>query len=671
MKIPTFNTNRPETREMLHPDEHFRLIEKAVLAQANRSSATWRTASWARCLQDFKLNPSSADLVCLTSRELREERDCYTESLTAAEAELEAVLGIIEGGGYSAHIANRNGVIIADRQSKDSTYYCSLDKVGAVWNEEIGGTNGIGTSLRDLRATAVYLSDHFYADLTGEACAAAPFFDPYGEPLGVINLSTRNPGVPQLAHRVVFGIAQATAHRLETGYFQSQFRNCSILTVSADQSMPVIFAVDSDNRIAGATRGARKLFRLDDSAIDARSIWAVFDRMRGNPYRDHLSPTLKELRALENGSTFAVSVHHPASSPTSKAHRTPVGPKKPISTRMGNRQVSLAECAGNDPQMKRNVAILNKVAGSGLHLLLLGETGVGKDTLARAVHNESERASGPFIAFNCAAVPDSLIDSELFGYSPGAFTGANRTGNSGLILAADKGTLFLDEIGDMPLPLQTRLLRFLETHEVMPLGGTNSRAVDVQVIAATHQDLQSKVDAGQFRRDLFYRLAGAVILLPPLRERTDLRDIICNVLNSVSPDSSVTLARQAMEQMLDYQWPGNIRELRNVLTRATRIASGATIQPEDLMLAIPPHPEAAQRTYSEADRGVAHIPSRSLPDSSELTSKNASDAAIRKSIIAAMERHGADAAACSRALGISRATFYRKLKMFGLSTRVN
>src|SRR5690606_16871657 len=122
---------------------------------------------------------------------------------------------------------------------------------------------------------------------------------------------------------------------------------------------------------------------------------------------------------------------------------------------------------------------------------------------------------------------------------------------------------------------------------------------------------------------------------------------------------------------LNYQWPGNIRELRNVLTRATRIASGGTIQAEDLMLAIPPHPEAAQRTYSEADRGVAHIPSRNLPDSSELTSKNASDAAIRKSIIAAMERHGADAAACSRALGISRATFYRKLKMYGLSTRVN
>jgi len=644
-------------------EQHFRLIERTVLAGPNKTDATWRTASWARCLQDYKLNPSSTGLVCLTSREVREEIEIYGENLSLAEAELESTLSMIEGGGYSAHIANRNGIIIAERQSKDSTYNCSLDRVGAVWSEEIGGTNGIGTSLRDLRPTTVYLTDHFYANLTGEACASAPFFDPYGEILGIVNLSTRNPGVPQLAHRVVFGVAQATADRLETAYFRNLFHDFHTLAVTADHLSSAIFAVDSDFRIVGATRSARRHFKIDDSAIGARSLWAIFEKVRGNPSLDQLAERPRELRHLETGAAVTVALRRPVSAkhtvPTQKQPASKLSPRP----KGGRRAITLAECAGSDPQMKRNIRILQKVSGTGLHLLLLGETGAGKDTLARALHIEGSRASGPYVAFNCSAVPESLIDSELFGYSAGAFTGASKDGNSGRIVEADKGTLFLDEIGDMPVHLQTRFLRFLETQEVMPLGGGKPRHVDVQIIAATHQDLQAKVAAGTFRQDLFYRLAGTVVTLPALRERTDLREIIANLLAMVSEGAPVPISDPAMRQLLSYSWPGNVRELRNVLTRAARLAE-KVIQPDDLMLT--PAYSASHAPFST----LRDVPGRDEPPAS-VSSKQASDIAVRDAIFAVIGRHGSDAIACSKALGISRATLYRKLRQYGLSLTDN
>lgn len=652
---------------MLGTDDHFRLIEQAVLTTSGKSSE-WRTASWARCLQDYKLDPSRPELVDLTRRELREEFDAFDADVALATSELEATLMMIEGGGYSAHIANRNGVIIAERRSRDAGFYCSTDRIGAVWTEEVGGTNGIGTALKNLLPTAVYLSDHFYADLTGQACASAPFFGPDGEVLGVVNLSTYNPGVPQLAHRVVFGVAQITADRLETTYFRNAFRKYFTLSVNTEQRSPAIFAIDTDFRIVGATRNARYLFKVDQSAIGTRTLWAIFEKIRGNPPLDYLCENLRELRPLGSGKVVEVNLRRPLSvlpaTITSLASGISAKAAKP---KLGKKITTLAECAGDDRNMKRNIDVLKKVFGSGLHMLLLGETGVGKDTLTRALHYESERAAGPFVAFNCSAVPETLIDSELFGYSGGAFTGASKEGNAGRIVEADKGTLFLDEIGDMPLQLQTRLLRFLETQEVMPLGSGRVRSVDVQVVAATHQDLNSKVAAGTFRQDLFYRLAGTIVTLPSLREREDLGTIISNLMLQVSEDCDVTISERAMKVLLAHSWPGNIRELRNVLTRAVKLADCGVIEPDDLMLvpspvrSIEPVPAFGKPVQT---RGVEYSPvGRS---SSSTPSRVAAAEAEKDALVAAMEKFGGDPLACMQALGISRATFYRKLKQFGI-----
>lgn len=652
---------------MLGTDDHFRLIEKAVLTTSGKSSE-WRTASWARCLQDYKLDPSRPELVDLSNRELREELETFDADVALATSELEATLMMIEGGGYSAHIANRNGVIISERRSKDAGFYCSTDRIGAVWSEEVGGTNGIGTALKNLVPTAVFLSDHFYADLTGQACASAPFFGPDGSVLGVVNLSTYNPGVPQLAHRVVFGVAQITADRLETTYFRNAFRKYYTLAVNTEQRSPAIFAIDSDFRIVGATRNARTVFKLDESAVGTRTLWAIFEKVRGNPPLDYLCDNLRELRPLGSGKVIEVNLRRPLSvlpaTITSLATANNTRTSKP---KLGRKITSLVECAGDDRNMKRNIDVLRKVFGSGLHVLLLGETGVGKDTLTRALHYESERATGPFVAFNCSAVPETLIDSELFGYSGGAFTGASREGNAGRIVEADKGTLFLDEIGDMPLQLQTRLLRFLETQEVMPLGSGRVRSVDVQVVAATHQDLNSRVAAGTFRQDLFYRLAGTIVTLPALRDRDDLETLISNLISQLSEECEIAISDRAMKILLAHSWPGNIRELRNVLTRAAKLANGGIIEPDDLML-VPIAPVApvlagvmSTKGMQLADAGVGSSGHSSPSSPRKIAAVEAEKAALH----AALEKFGGDPIACMEALRISRATFYRKLKQYG------
>lgn len=651
---------------MLHTDDHFRLIEKAVLEGPGQAGASWRTDSWARCLQTYKLDPSRPNFIDLSARELREAVDLFDDDIALATAELETTLTMIEGGGYSAHIANCNGVIIAERRSRDSTFYCGSDRIGAVWNEEVGGTNGIGTALKSLSPTAVYLSDHFYADLTIQACAAAPFFGPRGDVLGVVNLSTQNPGLPQLAHRVVSGVAQITADRLETSYFRNLFRKFYTLTISVEQRSPTIFAIDSDFRIVGLTRNARAIFKIEDSAVGTRSLWAVFEKIRGNPTLDYMCDSLRELRPLGSGKVVDVSLRRPLSVVSAAAGAAQAAKPK-ARVRIGKKVTTLSECGGNDPQMKRNIDVLRRVFGSGLHMLLLGETGVGKDTLARALHYESERAAGPFVAFNCSAVPETLIDSELFGYSGGAFTGASKDGNAGRIAEADRGTLFLDEIGDMPLQLQTRLLRFLETQEVMPLGSGKVRAVDVQVVAATHQNLQQKVATGAFRQDLFYRLAGAVVTLPSLREREDLSIIISTILEQVAENTDVSITDRAMKILLSHSWPGNIRELRNVITRAAKLANNGLIQPEDLMLS-PVHMVNAPE--SQPSQQLSDAPLRvvgSTPTRATMPKRAATNEAERQAMLAALEEYGPDAVACIAALGVSRATFYRKLKQHGLS----
>ncbi len=289
---------------------------------------------------------------------------------------------------------------------------------------------------------------------------------------------------------------------------------------------------------------------------------------------------------------------------------------------------------GNDPAMKASLKLAQHLAQRGIPLLLAGETGAGKEVFARALHELSHRYAGPFVAVNCAAIPEALIESELFGYRKGAFTGAARAGYRGRILQADGGTLFLDEIGDMPIALQARLLRVLETREIVPLGGEQPVNVDLQVVSATHRDLEAGVREGRFREDLYYRLAGMCIELPPLRRRADRRALLLRVLFEESQGRAV-FAPAALDLLDAYAWPGNFRELRNAVKVAIVLSTDDIVRPEHLPPAIA--------------TGVACVPGDE-----------------RGALLASIEHHRWNLSAVARRLGISRRTLYRRMHRLGI-----
>ncbi|HOX90280.1 MAG TPA: propionate catabolism operon regulatory protein PrpR [Burkholderiaceae bacterium] len=314
---------------------------------------------------------------------------------------------------------------------------------------------------------------------------------------------------------------------------------------------------------------------------------------------------------------------------------------------------ALADLVGTSPAIERVRALARHYARSQATVLIRGESGTGKELLAQGIHHAGPRAAQPFVAMNCAAVPEPLLESELFGYEEGAFTGARRGGKPGLFEAAHTGTLFLDEVGDMPLPLQTRLLRALQEREVLRIGATEPTPVDVRVIAATHRDLAAMVETGDFRRDLYYRLNILRIELPPLRERReDLAAIAAHLLDKVAARlrSDAREARPLVEALVraarDYAWPGNVRELENLIERLVGAADGAPIDPD----------AALREWVSELYATPAPRPARSGADAHPA----GREALEREVIERALAECGGNRAAAAARLGISRTTLWRR-----------
>ncbi|MDI7248053.1 MAG: sigma 54-interacting transcriptional regulator [Bacillota bacterium] len=320
------------------------------------------------------------------------------------------------------------------------------------------------------------------------------------------------------------------------------------------------------------------------------------------------------------------------------------------------RTSSFDDIYGASHQIRVAKDLAERAARSGSTVLLLGESGVGKEVFARAIHAASSRRGGPFVSVNCAAIPDNLMESELFGYVEGAFTGAAKGGKPGKFELASGGTIFLDEIGDMSLQLQAKLLRVLQTHKIERVGGTREIDVDVRVMAATNKDLKAMVEQGTFRLDLYYRLNVVTIRIPPLRERIeDIPLIISRSLAKLSarcPTKVTSVSPEALRILLDYDWPGNVRELENVLERALNLADGEVIEVEHL----PEHVVSAargasrlavQRAGEALDDVVARAEQEALLEALKATNNNRSRAAKK--------------------LGISRSAFYEKLRKYKIA----
>jgi DNA-binding NtrC family response regulator len=325
--------------------------------------------------------------------------------------------------------------------------------------------------------------------------------------------------------------------------------------------------------------------------------------------------------------------------------------------------------------MRRIFRLVEKVAPTDSTVLLLGESGTGKELIARSLHLQSRRAHGPFVAVNVGAIPESLMESELFGHQRGAFTGA-ATDRKGLIEEADHGTLFLDEIGDMPLTTQVKLLRTLENSEVRRLGENVARLVDVRVIAATHHDLVADVEAGRFRSDLYYRLNVIQIELPPLRERReDIGLLASYFLDRLSRrwGRELRLSPEAMALIERYDYPGNVRELENAIEHAAALSDGPVIGAAELPASLRSPRRLAASSEPQAPAGPAAAPAAAkVRESAESEDPRAtwSLAQLEKEHIRrVLDRHQGNATAAARQLGISRTTLWRKLRTYGLERR--
>jgi transcriptional regulator of acetoin/glycerol metabolism len=326
--------------------------------------------------------------------------------------------------------------------------------------------------------------------------------------------------------------------------------------------------------------------------------------------------------------------------------------------RASQHALTLEDLAGEDPQMLRNVRSAYRIADSGVSVLIQGPTGSGKEAFAHAMHLVSRRAERPFIAVNCAAIPETLIESELFGYKPGAFTGARKEGMRGKILQSAGGTLFLDEIGDMPLALQTRLLRVLEEQEIVPLGSETAIKVDLHVLAASHRNLREMIANGTFREDLYYRLNGITLELPALRDRVDKERVIHHALAAETGNGRpAAIEMDALQRLVAYPWPGNVRELRNVIRTALAICEGGVVRGIDL-------PREIREADSNNGSGLTSTLSQgTISAASESSSPvNPLKAAERAALVRVITECHGNMTRVAAQLGMSRNTLYRRMK---------
>ena len=310
---------------------------------------------------------------------------------------------------------------------------------------------------------------------------------------------------------------------------------------------------------------------------------------------------------------------------------------------------SFGDVLGGGLEIRRIFTMLKKISPSDVTVTVEGETGTGKELVARAIHSHSQRAKGPFVVIDCGSISKSLVESELFGHERGAFTGATQT-RRGAFEMADGGTIFIDEIGELALEMQPKLLRVLEQREVRRVGGNEVFTVNVRVIAATNKDLASEVQKGRFREDLFYRISVVRIHLPPVRERREdipllARQFARELGELYRGGGDLTVSPEALEVLRHYQWPGNVRELKNVITRAMAMGSEKVLQLRDFIM--PPPSERAPSLDSMIGRTLEEIE--------------------KSAIMKTLKAHGGNKSAAARVLGIAYSTLYEKLKKYGLS----
>lgn len=598
--------------------------------------------SWLRCLEDYHLDPAQTIApTVLEQGRLLESRERLQHVLHIAGSEMNSLHQQLSGAGHAVLLTDARGVILncVTAPSERKIFERAGLWLGADWSEAREGTNGIGTCLVERQSVTIHRDEHFRGRHTGLTCSASPVFDPHGELLAVLDVSSAREAVSRQSQFHTMALVNLSAKMIESCYFLRHFEHHWLLRFHLQAESVGLFsegllAFDGEGRICAANQSALNLLGQARSGLLGQPVEAFFDCSLDQLLsRASANATASwPLRTRSGRSLFAALRGQPRRAPTPITK-----PEKP--------QLS-SICLG-DPALQDDMRKALRVFERDVPLLINGETGCGKEAFAKAVHQASQRSGKAFVALNCAAIPENLIESELFGYRGGSFTGALKEGMRGKLQQADGGTLFLDEIGDMPLALQTRLLRVLDDRMVVPIGG-EPQAVNVRIISATHRDLSARVASGSFREDLYYRLGGLEIALPALRERTDKSQLLDFLLAQETQGPPITLDLDARQALLGFSWPGNVRQMRTVLRTLAALCEGGRIGLIDL---------------------PAMIRQAGQPPISSQGGTQPLEDAERLALLATLEQQRWHMSLTAEQLGVSRNTLYRKLRKHGIALR--
>lgn len=586
--------------------------------------------SWQRCIAGGLDPTRRPDDMVIPFAEVGVRREEQSLLRRLALVQMQLLHEQIAGSNFMIAFADAGGVVLdtlSDPHFADSEAGRSIVP-GSVWLESGRGTNALGLALAEQAPISIYGREHFFACHGHLSCVAAPIFDPADRLVGLLDASSSNEARQQHTHALV----RMAAAAVENGLIVNGRPDALLLALHPraeylDTLSAGLVALSPEGEVLSVNRRARALLAgLDTNpgqafgAVFEPGFGSVVDMLR----RDGIARIRDRVGSMLYVACRRFAPPPPLASPAPTAYRLPAQASTPA-----------LDFVCEDPLLLRRTRGLAAATGDRLAIHIYGETGTGKELMARHIHALSGRG-GELVAINCGAVPESLFIAELFGHERGAFTNARNEGTPGLIRLADRGTLFLDEVGDIPLAAQTALLRFLDTMEARSLGGAKTMKLDVQIVSATNRDLAAAVAAHQFRADLYYRLNGLSIEIPPLRERSDFDAIVRHLLARHAPGASIDDV--VLERLRRRPWPGNIRELQSWLRRALIEADAENIS--DF---------ACDDAVSATAQTCAHC-SRSPLDRTRCRR-------IRETYTAT----GGNIQATARQLGISRTTVYKHI----------
>ncbi|NQD95022.1 sigma-54-dependent Fis family transcriptional regulator, partial [Pseudomonas sp. CrR25] len=512
-------------------------------------------------------------------------------------------------------------------------------RAGASWLERHTGTNAIGTALNCGQAVHIQHDEHFLKANRFMTGSASPIFDERRQMIAVLDVSSDSYLPPAHTLGMVKMMSQSVENRLILNLFSGRYFQLTFNTSLSNLGSPWagLLVFDEQGQVVSANRRADSLLGVGLSRVNVENLFDVplqqlLNQPEGLPFG---------LRAAGRFSFHAQLKRPQQPAPIQARDFRPAEPQE--NDRNG---VTLASINLGDPRVEKAVRQAERLLEKDIPILVHGETGVGKEVFVKALHQASSRAGQALIAVNCAAIPAELVESELFGYEKGAFTGANQKGSIGLIRKAHQGTLFLDEIGDMPLRVQARLLRVLQERCVQPLGSCELFPVDIRLISATNRPLRQDVDSGLFRQDLYYRINGLSLALPPLRERTDKAAMIQRIWEyQRDPHQAAGLSDEVQELFLRHPWPGNLRQLSSVMQIALAMAEDQPIRPEHL-------PDDFFADLGHCLRPTDRSATLSRGESPDLHAQ--------------LQACGGNISQLARHLGVSRNTLYKRLKEQGV-----